>query len=87
VSEYLDEVGIASMQWPAGSQDLNPIENVWDRMMRRVRTLQPPPATLGELGEQIIAIWDNQDQADVLSSINSMGRRCEAVLLGGNICY
>jgi transposase len=75
------------MQWPAGSQDLNPIENVWDRMMRRVRALQPPPATLGELGEQIIVIWDNQDQADVLSSINSMGRRCEAVLLGGNICY
>jgi hypothetical protein len=68
VSEYLDEVGIASMQWSARSPDLNPIENVWDMMGRRVRAFQPPPATLVEFGEQIIAIWDNLNQADVLST-------------------
>jgi hypothetical protein len=56
VSEYLDEVGIASMQWPARSQDINPIENVWDMMGRRLQAPQPSPAKLGELGEQIIAI-------------------------------
>jgi hypothetical protein len=70
VSEYLDEIGIASMQWPARSQDLNPIENLWDMMGQRVRALQPPPAKLVEHGEQIIAIWDNQDQANALSTIN-----------------
>jgi hypothetical protein len=58
-------------------------------MERRVRALQPPPATLGELVDQIIAIWDNLNQADVLSTINSMSRRCEAVIhaRGGNIRY
>ncbi|KAJ3634841.1 hypothetical protein MTP99_007784 [Tenebrio molitor] len=85
VSDYLDEVGFVSMEWPTRSQDLNRIENVWDMMGRRVWALQPPPARLGELGEQIIAIWGNQDQADVLST----GRRCEAVIhaRGGNIRY
>ncbi|KAH0821510.1 hypothetical protein GEV33_001281 [Tenebrio molitor] len=34
---------------------------------------QPPPARLGEISEQIIAVWDNQDQTDVLSTINSIG--------------
>jgi transposase len=53
VSEYLDEVGVASVQWPGRSPDLNPIEDVWDMMGRRVRALQPSPATLAELGEQI----------------------------------
>jgi hypothetical protein len=80
VSEYLDEVGIASMQWLARNQDHEPIENVLDMMRRRVRALQPPPATLGELGKHLIAIWDNQGRADVLSTINSKGRRCEDVI-------
>jgi transposase len=53
VSEYLDEVGTASVQWPGRSPDLNPIEDWWDMMGRRVRALQPSPATLAELGEQI----------------------------------
>jgi hypothetical protein len=56
------------MQWPARSPDLNLIENVWNMMGRRVRAFQPPPATLVEFGEQIIAIWDNLNQADVLST-------------------
>jgi hypothetical protein len=89
VSEYLDEVDIASMQWSARSQEINPIENMLDVTGRRVRALQLPPATLGELGEEIIVIWDNQDQADVLSTINLMGRRCEAIIdaRGGNTRY
>jgi hypothetical protein len=81
VSEYLDEVGFASMQWAARSPDLNPIENVWDMMGRRVWALQPPPTALVERGEQIITIWDNQNQADVLSIINSMGRQCETAFM------
>jgi hypothetical protein len=89
VSEYLDEVDIASMQWSARSQEINPIENMLDVTGRRVRALQLPPATLGELGEAIIVIWDSQDQADVLSTINLMGRRCEAIIdaRGGNTRY
>jgi hypothetical protein len=50
-------------------------------MGRRVWALQPPPTALVERGEQIITIWDNLNQADVLSTINSMGRRCEAAFM------
>lgn len=89
VSEYLNEVGISAMQWPAKSPDLNTIEHVCDIIGRRVRALQPPPATLVKLNKQLIAIWDNQNQEYILSTIDSMGRRCEAVIYarGGNARY
>jgi hypothetical protein len=68
VSEYLNEVGIASKQWPARSQDLNPIANVWDMMRRRVRALQTPPAMLGELGELFRTIRTKQMSCPLLTA-------------------
>ena len=37
VSEYLDDVGIQRIRWPARSADLNPIEHAWDMLGRRVK--------------------------------------------------
>ncbi|KAH0818775.1 hypothetical protein GEV33_004016 [Tenebrio molitor] len=55
------------------SEYLNEVENAWDMMGRHDEAPQPPPAKLGKIRGQIIAIWDNQDQANVLSTINSIG--------------
>ncbi|GFX50486.1 hypothetical protein TNCV_2421241 [Trichonephila clavipes] len=39
------------MEWPACSQNMNPIENVWDALGRRVGGRQPPPQTLQRTGK------------------------------------
>ena len=43
------------MDWPAQSPDLNPIENLWNRVCCIVG--KNKPKTRGELMEQVIAAW------------------------------
>ncbi|GFT55686.1 DDE_3 domain-containing protein [Trichonephila clavipes] len=36
VDEFLENEDIPRMEWPVRSQDLNPIEHVWDNLMRAI---------------------------------------------------
>lgn len=80
---------IETMNWPANSPDLNPIEHVWDMMGRHFRVLPNPPNDLDGLTVAISEIWNDIEQGDIRRLILSMRRRCEAVIRarGGNTRY
>ena len=40
--EYLEERGIVWWHTPAGSPDLNPIENLWHELKEYIRTIVKP---------------------------------------------
>lgn len=48
--DFLQEVGVNVLLWPPSSQDLNPIEHVWNVMGIRLSTLHDPPGPLVNTG-------------------------------------
>lgn len=89
VTDFLNEVGITTMNWPACSPDLNPIEHVWDMLGRRLRLRVPAVQNTEEAIVALIEEWDNLPQEMIDGLIRSMRRRMTAAVRarGGNTRY
>jgi len=87
--DFLNFHHIRVLPWPAMSPDLNPIEHLWDELGRRVHNRINPPETLDQLRRALVAEWTNIPQAFIRNLIDSMRRRCQAVIdaRGGHTRY
>jgi transposase len=89
VLNFLDEVGINRLDWPANSPDLNPIEHLWDNLGRKVRNHAPAPQTLRELQRVLGNEWNTITQDEIKGLIRSMPDRMNEVIRarGGHTHY
>ncbi len=78
--DVLEEIGLDVMEWPAQSPDLNPIEQFWFHLKKRLRERENIYATKEELWDAI------QEELDVINKdlcrklIASMPERVQAVI-------
>lgn len=80
VKSWKEENEVNSIPWPAQSPDLNPIENLWDELERRVRAHIPLPKNKENLWEILEEEWLNIDVNKYQNLVDSMPRRIAAVI-------
>lgn len=89
ITQFLEENGIDVVEWPGNSPDLNPIENVWACVKKKV--YKNDINTKEELLNILQTVWENDSVvlACIQSSIESMPKRVNDVFIakGGHTKY
>ncbi len=70
--------GVTVLDWPANSPDLNPIENLWGIVKRKMRDTRPNNAD--DLKATVKETWASIPPQQCHKLITSMPRRIEAVI-------
>ncbi|MGL6119347.1 MAG: transposase [Fusobacteriaceae bacterium] len=85
--EFFDENEVDVLFWPSQSPDLNPIENLWSYIERKLT--KKVLKTKTKLIEEIKEIWNNIPLSYVRNLYQSIPNRLELILRnkGGHIPY
>jgi transposase len=73
--QWLEEHGVDMEDWPARSPDLNPIENLWGILSRRVYEGGRQYDSVDDLKASILRCWDEIQIPILQTLINSMPDR------------
>lgn len=86
---FLSTKNINTLEWPAVSPDLNPIENLWGILSKRVYASGRQYETLSQLKTAIQEEWRKIDISLLQTLVNSMSRRLIEVInkKGGKTNY
>ena len=88
IQDYFAEQDYNILEWPSQSPDLNPIENLWAIMKRKLNSNRIYRRA-DDLWDRFQDVWEAMDPEILKSLIDSMPRRLEAVIKarGGSTKY
>ena len=83
VKTKINELEIEVLDWPAYSPDLNPIENLWSYVVRKIYANGKTFDNIDALWEAIQDCWDNIPQKIIKNLVKSMQQRMISLLENG----
>lgn len=78
VTKFLNDQNINILEWPDNSSDLNPIENVWNFLKKKIQGTQP--SNINELEEAMKTLWVTMNSIYFARHAESMLKRLEMVI-------
>lgn len=78
--QWIKDHKIDLLDWPARSPDLNPVENLWGILVRRIYAEGKQYATVDELKSAILEAWGNIEKTVLENLVNSMPNRMFQVI-------
>ena len=78
VKQWINDQSFEYLWWPAQSPDLNPIEHLWQVVDSPVKSRRP--SNKEELFRVVSEAWSNITSDRCRTLVQSMGRRCQAVI-------
>ncbi|KAG0854586.1 hypothetical protein G6F16_013712 [Rhizopus arrhizus] len=81
VSEWLSKQDFTTMEWPPQSTDLNPIENMWNTLKKRLfKQHDFPPISMDELWTRTFESWYEITEKECQIYIETMPQRCMDII-------
>ncbi|QRV78688.1 Transposase [Ceratobasidium sp. AG-Ba] len=72
--------GVELMEWPSISTDLNPIENMWAELKRRLGEYETPLGGILALLDRVKSVWCGFDEEYCQKLIGSMPKRMALII-------
>ncbi|KAG1180104.1 hypothetical protein G6F70_001994 [Rhizopus microsporus] len=79
-AEWKEAKGLQKMPWSAQLPDLNPIENLWSMMKKRVNALCPHARNLQAMEVVLESVWSDFTPVAINKLIDPMPRRVKDVI-------
>lgn len=80
VRNFLKTQNYETIEWPSQSPDLNPIENLWSIVKRRLGNFDEAPNSIHELWERVQISWEEIPVETCQNLIASMPKRVSATI-------